>query len=184
MNSANPFEPMLIPTEKQSITLRRWKSEDKTELVKQANNLAVWQNLTDRFPNPYTEADADFWITFSNQPSSSIYLCIDVSGLAAGSIGIIAGEGAEQKTGLFGYWLGEKYWGKGIATIAAKALVAYARENFHFERLEAPVFKWNRGSMRVLEKAGFVRDESRHRSICKDGEMVDTIMYTLTLGND
>jgi RimJ/RimL family protein N-acetyltransferase len=44
-------------------------------------------------------------------------------------------------------------------------------------RLEAPVFEWNRASMRVLEKCGFVREGLLRRSIFKDNEVIDSVLY-------
>ena len=170
---------MLIQTNLPECTLRSWKQEDKASLVYNANNRHVWRNLTDVFPHPYTEADAEFWITFANKALPSIHLAIALDGTAAGGIGIIAGEGIARHTGQFGYWLGEAHWGKGIATAAARAMAAHALSDSLFERLEAPVFAWNSSSMRVLEKAGFIREGVMKRSVFKDGQFTDSVMYAL-----
>jgi RimJ/RimL family protein N-acetyltransferase len=50
-----------------------------------------------------------------------------------------------------GYWLGRKYWGKGIATQALAAFLVGMKER----PLYAHVAKHNTGSRRVLEKCGF-----------------------------
>ena len=52
---------------------------------------------------------------------------------------------------LVGYWIGEKYWGKGITT---KALTEFLTL-FKKRPLYAHVAKHNSGSIRVLEKCGF-----------------------------
>lgn len=52
---------------------------------------------------------------------------------------------------LVGYWLGKRFWGKGIATRALAAFVKQVR----VRPLHALVFKGNVGSIRVLEKCGF-----------------------------
>ncbi len=41
--------------------LRGWRSGDEAALVKHANNRNIWINLRDRFPHPYTMADAQDW---------------------------------------------------------------------------------------------------------------------------
>jgi len=51
-----------------------------------------------------------------------------------------------------GYWLGRKFWGKGIATAALKA----ALERITIRPLYAEVARTNPASRRVVEKAGFV----------------------------
>ena len=170
---------MLIQTNHPSCCLRPWTKEDIPALLHNANNRKVWRNLTDAFPHPYTEADADFWISLANQAGPSIHLAIDLDGVAIGAIGIIAGQGIARHTGLFGYWLGEAHWGKGIATAAALAMRDYALSASLFERLEAQVFAWNPASMRVLEKVGFVREGVHKRSVFKDGQFTDGVTYAL-----
>ncbi len=67
-------------------------------------------------------------------------------------------EGIYGKTALFGYWLAEPFWGRGIMTAAAHACVDHVFADLPVVRLEAPVFAWNPASMRVLEKCGFARE--------------------------
>ncbi|KAF8421818.1 acyl-CoA N-acyltransferase, partial [Tirmania nivea] len=56
-----------------------------------------------------------------------------------------------------GYWLGEEYWSKQIATTVVKAFVEWTFGTFdQLLRLEAFVFAWNPASVRVLQKTGFV----------------------------
>lgn len=66
-------------------------------------------------------------------------------------------SGVSARTAQLGYWLGEPFWGKGVATATARALVAHVFATLPFVRLAAGVFEWNQASMRVLEKAGFAR---------------------------
>jgi hypothetical protein len=49
-----------LRTDLQTCVLRPWVASDKQNLVRYANNKAVWRNLLDSFPHPYSEADADF----------------------------------------------------------------------------------------------------------------------------
>jgi RimJ/RimL family protein N-acetyltransferase len=57
---------------------------------------------------------------------------------------------------LIGYWVGREFWGKGLATLALAEFV---------EGAERPLYAWvatsNIGSIRVLEKCGFVCIASR-----------------------
>ncbi len=50
-----------------------------------------------------------------------------------------------------GYWLGQKFWAKGIATVALSAFLEIEQTR----PLYAHVAKHNVGSLRVLEKCGF-----------------------------
>jgi RimJ/RimL family protein N-acetyltransferase len=56
-------------------------------------------------------------------------------------------------TRLIGYWIGREFWGRGIATRALAALLEQLTER----PLRALVAPHNAGSIRVLEKCGFVR---------------------------
>jgi RimJ/RimL family protein N-acetyltransferase len=74
-------------------------------------------------------------------------------GEVAGNIGSWQQEGKR----LVGYWIGREFWGKGLATQALREFVAEVETR--------PLYAWvaatNVGSIRVLEKSGFVRVGSR-----------------------
>lgn len=172
----------MITTELPHCTLRPWQADDLPALLHHANNRAVWLNMADIFPHPYTQADGEFWLSIAGQAGPNLNLSIVVDGQAAGGIGLMAGEGNFRHTALVGYWLGQDHWGRGVATAALSALVAHAWAELPFERLEARVFAWNPASMRVLEKAGFSREGLHPRSITKDGQVIDSVMYGCVRG--
>jgi len=157
--------------------VRGWSAADQPSLVRCANNRKVWRNLTHRFPHPYTEADADFWLSKLAQSAGRTNWAIEVDGLAVGGIGADPGEGVYAKTARFGYWLGEPFWGRGIMTAAVRVTVDYIFSHFDLVRLEAPVFEWNPPSMRVLEKCGFIREGVLRKSVEKDGQIIDAVLY-------
>src|SRR5690606_6262195 len=157
--------------------VRDWRRSDRGSLVRCADNRNVWRNLGHRFPHPYTPADADAWLAYVRGTPGCAQWAIEVDGLAVGGIGIEPGEGIFAKCARFGYWLGEPWWGRGIATAAASATADYVLERFDLVRLEAAVFEWNPASMRVLEKAGFEREAVLKRSVWKDGRIIDAVLY-------
>jgi RimJ/RimL family protein N-acetyltransferase len=167
-----------LATDLPHCVLRTWRVADKADLVRLANNRRVWRNMTHSFPHPYTADDADLWLAIAADPGASIQLAIDLDGRAVGGVGVIAGEGIYCATAQFGYWLGEEYWGRGIATAAARALAERIGKERLFARLEAQVFDWNPASMRVLEKAGFKRDAVLRSAATKDGALIDTVLYS------
>jgi RimJ/RimL family protein N-acetyltransferase len=69
-------------------------------------------------------------------------------GQVAGNIGSWAQDGRQ----LVGYWVGKEFWGKGLATQALAELIG----DLGTRPLYAYVAKTNVGSIRVLEKCGFV----------------------------
>lgn len=88
-----------------------------------------------------------------------------------------------MSNGQFGYWLGQAHWGKGLATAAAQALVRHVESQRLFARLEARVFEWNHASMRVLEKAGFVREGVLLKSVLKDNALIDSALYAYVIAD-
>ena len=171
---------MVIPTTVPKCVLRPWREGDQEALVQHANNRKVWRNLTHTFPHPYTPADANHWLSIANSDPRSVHLAIELHGQAIGGVGAIAGTGISAATADFGYWLGESFWGRGLATAAASAFKEHLVTSGRFARLQAPVFAWNPASMRVLEKLGFVREGVLRSSVSKDGELIDSVMYAYT----
>jgi RimJ/RimL family protein N-acetyltransferase len=160
-----------------SATVRDWREGDRDALARFANNRKVWRNLKDRFPHPYTERDAEAWLALARTDPGRTGWAIEIDGQSAGGIGLVPLCDVYARTAHIGYWLGEPYWGRGIMTDAVRAVSAYALEERGFLRLEAPVFAWNPASMRVLEKCGYQREGVMRRSVFKDGEITDCVLY-------
>jgi len=158
--------------------VRDWLASDKESLLRFANNRNVWRNLAHRFPHPYTSADADAWFALLARQSAPTHWAIEVEGVAAGGIGIDPGEGIYAKNAVLGYWLAEPYWGRGIMTSAVRATTEHVFANFGLARLASPVFEWNPASMRVLEKCGFMREAVLRKSVFKDGQLIDEIVFS------
>ncbi len=162
--------------------VRDWRRTDKASLVRLANNRNVWRNLAHRFPHPYTEASADAWFELLEKKHASTHWAIECEGVAAGGIGIDPGEGIYAKNAVFGYWLGEEFWGRGIMTAAVRATVDHVFVHFDLARLVSPVFEWNPASMRVLEKCGFAREAVLRNSVFKDGQLINEVLYARLRG--
>ncbi len=162
--------------------VRPWRRGDETSLVLHANNRKIWLNLRDGFPHPYTLADAGKWIELNlgRDPATSFAIVVD--GNAVGGIGIERKSDVERRSAEIGFWLGEPYWGRGIMTAAVRAVAEYAFRTFDLVRLFGYVFEWNTGSMRVLEKAGCVREACLRRAAVKDGKIIDVYLYAAVRG--
>lgn len=148
--------------------------------MRHANDREVWINLRDRFPHPYTTADARAWLQFVEQTVPQTSFAIAVETEAVGGIGIILNDDVFRRSAEIGYWLGRQYWGRGIATAAVRATTAWAFASFDLRRIYAGVFDGNPASARVLEKAGYTLEGRLRRSVFKDGKTLDQLLYAET----
>ncbi|MFK7935973.1 MAG: GNAT family N-acetyltransferase [Saprospiraceae bacterium] len=144
-----------------------------------ANNPRIANNLTNVFPHPYTEADAEFFIQLTQKANPREVMAIVVAGKAVGAIGVHPQADIFCKNAEMGYWLAEPYWGKGIITEAIKKMVEYAFANFAIDRIFARPFGRNIGSQRVLEKAGFTLEGRLVNTIYKNGQYEDEVIYAI-----
>lgn len=158
-------------------TVRSWRPGDEIRLPEHASNRAIWLNLRDRFPHPYTPDDARQWINFVVGQEPEANWAIDVAGEAVGGIGIILHNDIERGTAEIGYWLSEAHWGRGIITTALRAVTGYAFGHFDLQRIYAVPFARNAASARVLEKAGYQYEGTMRRSAIKDGAVLDQLLY-------
>lgn len=161
--------------------VRSWKWKDRDAIVHHANNRNVWINLRDRFPHPYTLSDARNWLesVIDRRPETNFAIA-NVNDEAVGGIGFILQQDVGRRSAEVGYWLGEEYWGRGLATQAVKVITEYAFVHHDICRLYAHVFEWNVASSRVLEKAGYLLEGRLKKSVIKDGKTIDQLMYAIT----
>ena len=162
-----------------SCRVRSWRWQDQDSLVDHANNRNVWINLRDRFPHPYTVADARGWLQSVAEARPETNFAIEVDNLAVGGIGFCVQDDVSFRSAEIGYWLGEEFWGRGICTEALVAVSRFALASHDLCRLYAHVFEWNSRSARVLEKAGYVFEGRLRKSVTKDGRTIDQLMYAM-----
>src|SRR5215831_16641354 len=164
-----------------SVILRKWKRSDAESLAKIANNKKIWDNVRDRLPYPYTKRDAQEWLELAKKEKTATTFCIESDGQMAGSIGVILKDDVYRKTAEIGYFVGEEFWGKGIATEAVGQMVDYIKKQFDVVRIFAEVFEYNKASMKVLEKNGFYLECIRKRSVIKNNVIVDDYVWVKLL---
>src|SRR5690348_3842500 len=113
------------------LILRPWRWSDADAIVRHASNRKIWLNLRDRFPHPYTEADAHAWLaSCAAEQGEPHNFAIELQGEAIGGIGLEFFSDVHRLTADIGYWLGESVWGRGFATLAVKAVTQYAFATF------------------------------------------------------
>lgn len=160
--------------------LRPWGEDDKPSLVRHADNYEIWRGLRDTFPHPYTLADAEQWISLARRRGPQTRFAIEVEGEAVGGITLEPGSDIERRSAEIGYWLGEAFWGRGIATVAVRTLTGYGFEGLDPTRIFAVPFENSFASMRVLERCGYTCEGTMRRSAVKEGIVYDQVLYAIT----
>ena len=122
------------------------------------------------FPSRDRDAFMTHWAKIRREPSNIIRTIVCDSQVA-GNAGSWMGDGRR----FVSYWVGREFWGRGIATAALAALVAEIKER----PLHAFVAKHNVGSIRVLEKCGFVQSPEHDPTIASE-DGVHEVLYVLT----
>ena len=159
--------------------LRPWALSDLGSLVRHANNPDIAKFMMDGFPYPYSEENGRAFIAFATKDDPIHIFAIDVEGEAIGGIGIHPQADVQRKNAELGYWLAEPFWGKGIITNAIKQMIEFGFKTYDINRIFARPYGTNIGSQKVLEKAGFIFEGRFEKTIFKNGEFLDELVYAV-----
>lgn len=78
-----------------------------------------------------------------------------------------------------GYILRRDRWGQGLVTEAARAVIDHVFQTRDVAELQADVDPRNVGSIRVLERLGFIETGRAERTYCVEGTWSDSIYFAL-----
>ena len=161
------------------VSIRPLKKNDAEQLAILANNMNIWNNVRDYFPHPYSIKDAEFFINLTSEENPKLTFGIDYNNCLCGVVGLVKQNDIYKHSAELGYWLGEPFWGKGIATEAVKLISKYGFNELKFQRLFSGIFEYNKSSMRVLEKCGFQLEGISKKGLIKNQKIWDEYRYAL-----
>jgi ribosomal-protein-alanine N-acetyltransferase len=163
------------------LLLRSLEREDVPTLVRLAgaNEIAA---TTLNIPYPYVQDDARSFLDKANEDfragqSVSFAIAISPGRELCGVVGLHIAD--MHMRAELGYWIGAPFWGKGFATEAAGAAVAFGFESLRLHRIYAHHFSGNIASQRVLEKIGMRHEGQSRQHIRKWDRYVDVENYGL-----
>jgi [ribosomal protein S5]-alanine N-acetyltransferase len=81
------------------------------------------------------------------------------------------------QAGSIGYWMGLPFVRQGYMTAAVRTIIPFAFDTLRLHRLEAACIPTNAGSIRLLEKTGFVREGYAREYLCINGIWQDHLLY-------
>ncbi|QTN01400.1 GNAT family N-acetyltransferase [Sediminibacillus dalangtanensis] len=90
-----------------------------------------------------------------------------------GNIQLLQVVRGSLQSSFIGYFVDESHNGKGYASEAVKQITSYAFNGLKLHRIEAGVMPHNKGSIRVLEKAGFHREGIARKNVFINGKWED-----------
>ncbi len=159
------------------ILLRHPKKSDLEEYHRQINDSVIAQGMIFH-PDPYPKAHARkqlFKHIKNNDKGEEEVFLIEYQGKLAGEISLCCI--VPKLHAKVSYWIGKEFRGKGIATKALKLITKYGFAYYGLRRVDAYVRTYNKGSIRVLEKAGFKREGKLHKHVLKKGKYYDDYVY-------
>jgi ribosomal-protein-alanine N-acetyltransferase len=81
--------------------------------------------------------------------------------------------------GSIGYDLARAYWGQGIMTESARAVIRFGFEHMGLNRIEADASVENEASIRILQKLGFQHEGIEREQYFEGGEFHDLVLFSL-----
>ncbi len=167
-------EPLLSSP---AFSIRPVHKDDAESIAKHANNYNIWKHLRDYFPHPYTLQHAEAFIAETMQQDPPWNFVIATKNEAIGCIGLNPQQDVHRYTAEIGFWLAERFWGRGIMTEAVAAFSDLALKSWGLKRIFAGVFANNVASIRVMEKAGFEREGVMRASVFKERLLLDQVLF-------
>lgn len=90
----------------------------------------------------------------------------------------------KKKCAEIGFWIGKKYWGKGLTTEAVKLALNFGFTDLELERIYAWTYEKNVGSRRVMEKCGLKLEGMISDAYPKHAEKRNILNYDITKSED
>jgi ribosomal-protein-alanine N-acetyltransferase len=161
------------------LLLRGFRLSDAAEVMNLAGDFEV-AKTTLNIPHPYPEGMAETWIKDHQQDYESgegiVFAMVDLnSEKLLGAAGLIVTRRFNRAE--LGYWVGKAYWGKGFATEASKAVLAYGFREMKLNKISASHMVHNPASGRVMQKIGMEREGILKQHALKWDQYVDLALY-------
>ena len=168
--------PNIIETER--LRLRPFNLQDVEDVFSYATDVQWARYLP--VPQPYTRKNAEEFVARQvllereKHPSWAI----EHNEVVIGGIDLTLDF--ENHVGELGYSVGRKYWGRGFATEATRAVIDTAFHAYKdLNRVRAMADSRNVGSLKVMEKIGMTREGVLRQNRLFRGECIDEVWYGL-----
>ncbi|MCM3399787.1 GNAT family N-acetyltransferase [Oceanobacillus profundus] len=182
MNIATNSFPIL---ETSRLRLREIKETDAASMLAYLSDTEVMKHYgLEPFQTIEEAFDEISWYQSTLKQKTGIRwgITLKEEGVVIGSCGFLNIASQHYRSEI-GYELHRNYWGKGIASEALGAVLAYGFEQLKLQRIQALIEPPNIASIKLAEKQGFVREGLLRNYEYTCGKFDDMYMYSL-LGQD
>jgi RimJ/RimL family protein N-acetyltransferase len=154
------------------VSLRDVRDDDLPVFYAHANDPEAIRMaaFTAKDPSDRTRFEAH-WARIRQDRSSIVRTVVDEGDEIVGHASVFGPTEEREVT----YWIGREYWGRGAATAALRELLSVVSER----PLRARAAADNGGSIRVLEKCGFVVTVIERDFANARGEEIDEVLLAL-----
>jgi RimJ/RimL family protein N-acetyltransferase/SAM-dependent methyltransferase len=167
------------------LVLRPFTASDAAEVARLAGSIEV-ATTTLTIPHPYEPPMADQWIamhpTWWDRDEQVVFAITREGDGLVGAVGLVI-ERAHRR-GELGYWVGVPFWNQGIATEAARAVIAFGFTSLDLNRILARHLTRNPSSGRVMAKLGMRFEGVQRQHVVKWGVPEDLVEYAIVRSDD
>ena len=170
----------MVTINTERLFLREFTQDDFESVHKYASNrnVVIYMEW-----GPNTEADTKRFIQDAIKkqivkPRENYELAVTFNGQLIGGTGIIIRSRSDGEAEI-GYCIDEPYWGKGIASEVAAALIRHCFEELGMHRVIATGDEENIGSYRVMEKNRMTKEGLLRENKLIKGKRRNTLIYSI-----
>jgi [ribosomal protein S5]-alanine N-acetyltransferase len=176
MNISEKFADVpKIETER--LILRKITLDDAEDMYLYASNEEVTRYVTWNTHSSLSDT-IEFINTFLTQYDAPWGIELKENGKFIGTVHFVWWQ-PEHNSAEIGYVLSKEYWGKGLITEAAMAIISFGFESMNLVRIQARCFLENKGSERVMEKLGMSFEGISRKVMYVKGEHKDLKVYSI-----
>jgi RimJ/RimL family protein N-acetyltransferase len=166
------------------LMLRPFSAVDAPAVQRLAGTAAVAE-MTLNIPHPYADGMAEAWIATHQEAwvagTAVTFAITTASDGLCGTVSLRITRAHDR--GELGYWIGQPFWGRGLATEAVTAVLAFAFDTLALHRIQASHLPRNPASGRVMQKVGMQR-EGLHRGRYRKGSVFEDVEEYAVLRSD
>lgn len=163
---------------KMKVEIRKTRMSDAKELLNLINNKEVIKQLEGYpFPCTLTRIEKDIKKSQDGWKKKIAYnFTIIANGEIAGQV-VLENPDKNKTHYEIGYFIGRKFWNKGIASKAVKLAVKFGFNKLKLKRIWGDNDSDNPASGKVMKKAGFKLEGRLRKHTLKNGKLVDVLIW-------